>query len=98
MPEELSNTARTQILESLIDLYAPEDSETMLKRMPVVNEDEDGVEFLEYFNMLQTIFDSSNDDSLTTQEAEILSAELRLTARKFGYPKDLVVAIKCTNT
>lgn len=89
----MRNSDRELTLKAFAYLYAPEDLDDIIRRMPTQNVDPEGEMFDEYFGMLQTVANAAQDKSILPQEMEVLEAKMSLLAHKYGYPHKVVLNV-----
>jgi len=85
---------RERVLQAFAELYFPEEAEEMIVKMPRERVDPEGSLFDEYFGMIQTVSNASQDSSLSSEDKKLLEAKMRLIALKYGYPRKIHINLE----
>lgn len=90
----MKNVERKDNVEALATLYFPYMVVELLKKMPTEEKDPDGSLFEEFMNVLQTVKGAVNDKTLSKEDKTLLESRVRLSARKFGLPTKIILALE----
>lgn len=92
----MNDNYRDNCLKVVCDMYAPSAYPLFAKNMPSANEDESGSEFVEYFELLQTVL-SLRGKNVDIAERREVAATIRPKLEKFGLPETIARNLEARN-
>lgn len=90
----MTDQERFKSINTLSELYAPQDTATNVNHMPRFRDDPDGKDFDKYFNFLQHMYLLKASFMFYDEtELKAVATELARLANQYEYPTNLIEAV-----